>query len=223
MPYNPEVSRNWVFTLNNPTEDETDFFEHRVDALRITVSREQGEGGTTHLQGAISFRRGYRKVAVRKLVPRAHWEAARAAVDANYCVKVRNPSGAGASRRFLCTDASSNCRWDQSCFEEKIIDLEELEATWRSSGRPFWLESLSANCTFTLAPSRLLGSSNDSELLSNPLGFYAMISRWYGGSMVQQALAKVERLQRLPASWVVEIPFGQSAQGGWVMATTSKR
>lgn len=92
MPKEVEVSRSWVFTLNNPTEDETDFFEHRVDALRITVSREQGEGGTTHLQGAISFRRGYRKAQLRKLVPRAHWEAARATADANYCVKGESKS-----------------------------------------------------------------------------------------------------------------------------------
>lgn len=78
--------KTWIYTLNNYTEEE-------LTALRaLTASRhrschEVGESGTPHLQGCITFKRGYRATQLKKLFPRAHWEIARSRDPENYCIK----------------------------------------------------------------------------------------------------------------------------------------
>jgi len=54
---------------------------------KMIVSKEVGESGTPHLQGAITFKRVYRLAALKKLCPRAHWEPAKAKDCFNYCLK----------------------------------------------------------------------------------------------------------------------------------------
>lgn len=78
--------KSWVFTLNNPTDEEIQFFEN-IDCNRIVVGDEVGDSGTRHLQGFITFSRAHRLAALKKLSPRAHWECAKTADAANYCMK----------------------------------------------------------------------------------------------------------------------------------------
>uniref|UniRef100_UPI004048478A hypothetical protein n=1 Tax=Shewanella sp. TaxID=50422 RepID=UPI004048478A len=80
------VSVSWCFTLNNPTDDEIQFFEN-IEVNRIVVGDETGAEGTRHLQGFITFKRAHRLTALKKLSARAHWEPAKAADAANYCMK----------------------------------------------------------------------------------------------------------------------------------------
>lgn len=85
---NPKGSfRTWCYTINNYTEDDI----NRVKALTGTMHRCCKEVGTTdntpHLQGAITFSRTYRLAALKKLIPRAHWEVAKACDPENYCIK----------------------------------------------------------------------------------------------------------------------------------------
>lgn len=58
-----------------------------MEATRITVSKEVGETGTPHLQGAVTFKRMYTFEQVKKLHGAAHWELAKATQDFNYCRK----------------------------------------------------------------------------------------------------------------------------------------
>lgn len=82
------LKKHWCFTLNNYTEDD-------VAAIRAIPSeytcfgREVGESGTPHLQGYMSFNSRKRLTAVKKLIPRAHWEAAKGNPSQNrtYCSK----------------------------------------------------------------------------------------------------------------------------------------
>lgn len=81
------TSRRWVFTLNNPTQDDLTF----PDYVRYAVwQRERGEEtGTAHLQGYIELIGNQRLSALKKWLPTAHWEVARGNRDQcrAYCRK----------------------------------------------------------------------------------------------------------------------------------------
>lgn len=81
--------RTWDFTLNNYTEEEVALFTRWAsDVNKMTVSKEVGDTGTPHLQGRITFKRMYRMAALKKQVPRAHWEVTKASADHLYVMKV---------------------------------------------------------------------------------------------------------------------------------------
>lgn len=83
---NTKQSSDWVYTVNNYTEDDI----VRVKSLVGTKHRcckEIGDTGTPHLQGAIRFKRKYSEKSIRKLIPRAHWEIAKTNDPENYCIK----------------------------------------------------------------------------------------------------------------------------------------
>lgn len=82
------VHRTWCFTINNWTEEEYKSLL-AFDVTRRAVGREHDVGsGTPHLQGFISFPKGYRLSGLKKLSPRAHWEVCVSPPHAwNYCVK----------------------------------------------------------------------------------------------------------------------------------------
>ncbi|GAC77806.1 replication protein, partial [uncultured marine virus] len=82
------ASRTWDITLNNYSSEDIELLKSwSEDVTRITVAKEVGESGTPHLQGRITFRRGYRFTGVTKLLPKAHWEATKCAQDNLYCKK----------------------------------------------------------------------------------------------------------------------------------------
>ena len=78
--------KTWVFTINNYTEEDITFVMG-LEVSKITCSKEVGEEGTPHLQGACTFYRNYRLKGVKKLHDKAHWEMGIASQDFNYCKK----------------------------------------------------------------------------------------------------------------------------------------
>lgn len=78
--------KTWVFTINNFTEQDKEWIQG-LEVNRITVSSEEGESGTPHLQGAVTFKRQYTLKQLKKLHTTAHWELAKAKQDFNYCKK----------------------------------------------------------------------------------------------------------------------------------------
>lgn len=85
--------KNWVFTLNNPSDDEqqriVDLSESR-DLQYLVFGRETGENGTYHLQGFICYkRRKTLRVVKDSISPRVHVELMRgtAVQAAEYCKK----------------------------------------------------------------------------------------------------------------------------------------
>jgi len=85
MPQNSKV-RNWVFTINNPTEEPT---ELPPGVRYLVFGREVGEQGTPHLQGFLVFQIAQRFSAVKAIFPTAHIEAAKGSFEqaADYCKK----------------------------------------------------------------------------------------------------------------------------------------
>lgn len=80
------ASRSWCFTINNPAPRHLTFFTE-CECTRVVIGEETGESGTLHYQGFITWRRAYRLAQLKKLVPEAHWEVAKCADAANYCMK----------------------------------------------------------------------------------------------------------------------------------------
>lgn len=85
---NPQ--KNWCFTINN--YDNGDL--QQVDELKalssyVVCGREKGAEGTPHLQGFVVMKQNKRLAGMKKLLPRAHLEAARgtASQAADYCKK----------------------------------------------------------------------------------------------------------------------------------------
>lgn len=111
-------NRNWVYTLNNYTEDEiktTKDVESRYSCMGFEV----GDQGTPHLQGCLVFRQPKTLVHLRKVLPRAHWEPMR-----------------GTPK-----EASDYCKKDGTFFESgdlpaqgKRTDIDKAIATLKASG-----------------------------------------------------------------------------------------
>lgn len=81
-------SKNWCWTLNNPTENSFDDFTDDLYSYSV-VGKEVGDSGTPHAQGYTVFKKEQRLSAVKKLLPRAHWEVRQGShVQASdYCKK----------------------------------------------------------------------------------------------------------------------------------------
>lgn len=79
-------SRNWCFTINNPTEEDE---PSRWDYTYMIYQPERGSNGTRHLQGYVRFASAKSLSAVKRLNARAHWEVRRGthAQAKEYCSK----------------------------------------------------------------------------------------------------------------------------------------
>ncbi len=112
----PNGAKNWVWTLNNYTQNEEDLLQALAQdpkhgILYMVYGREVGESGTPHLQGYISFSKRRPLNQLRQLVgQRAHYEIAKGSpVQASvYCQKDGNfwehgerPKGKGSRTDLL--------------------------------------------------------------------------------------------------------------------------
>lgn len=81
-------SKTWVFTINNYNDADIELMKAWAEEVgRITASKEVGESGTPHIQGAVTFKNTKTLTAVKKLHTRAHWAIALAADCFLYCLK----------------------------------------------------------------------------------------------------------------------------------------
>lgn len=85
-------SRYWCFTINNPTEADSEPFteEKREETFTYyVIGNEIGTEGTYHKQGFCVFKKPLRLTAVKKIIPRAHLEPMRGTAQqaSDYCKK----------------------------------------------------------------------------------------------------------------------------------------
>lgn len=67
-----------MFTLNNPETDELEINDEWKNKIKeCCYQMEMGETGTRHLQGWIELKNPQRMSAMKRLIPRAHWEKRR--------------------------------------------------------------------------------------------------------------------------------------------------
>lgn len=81
-------SRGWCWTLNNYTAEEVEACKE-IECEYLVFGKEVGESGTPHLQGYIWFKSLKSFKQVKKAVPKAHLEPAKAdtAKNRTYCTK----------------------------------------------------------------------------------------------------------------------------------------
>lgn len=124
--------RAWVFTLNNPTEDEINALKMVETRFleRIRVALETGESGTPHLQGAVRFTNGRTLTGVKRFLgsDRYHLEKMRGTdVEAfSYC----SPDGPGKSAEnceviFEYGEMPIDGEADLSVWEQIIIAIDD--------------------------------------------------------------------------------------------------
>jgi len=91
-PRSPPKSRNWCFTLNNPTDDQIKAIEvwHAANSTAyIIYGKEKGDSGTPHLQGYLHLKSPQALSFLKKISPQAHWEKCKGTPEENiaYCSK----------------------------------------------------------------------------------------------------------------------------------------
>lgn len=91
------LAKNWCFTINNYTEQNIEIID-QIDCEYVIYGKETGEANQTpHLQGYIQMKRKMRLTGLKKLLMKAHWEAAKGNADSNvkYCSKEGNVTTRG--------------------------------------------------------------------------------------------------------------------------------
>lgn len=84
-------ARNWVFTLNNYTQDEIKDLAQQECYL---FQEETGENGTPHLQGILCFKNPMSLSSMKKINERAHWEVCKNKIASiQYCSKELSRTG----------------------------------------------------------------------------------------------------------------------------------
>jgi hypothetical protein len=132
----------WCFTLNNYTDDEVSILDslHPQKVKYLVYGFEKGESGTPHLQGYMQCVKKQRLTALKKLLPKAHWEAAKGSPAQNrtYCTKENNFKEYG-------TAISQGKR----CDLESYMDAVKDGATWETltEGHPLVLARYRMFCT----------------------------------------------------------------------------
>lgn len=135
-------SRNWVFTLNNWSEQEVEDilkeFESRPKVLYLVFGKEIGKQGTPHLQGFVRFENGVGMNAVKGFIGRrAHVEKAKLPHNAiEYCMKDGNVTERGVRPQFQknqrATDAAKTAKEGKNAMflrlvKEKAPVMEMIE------------------------------------------------------------------------------------------------
>lgn len=110
--------KTWAMTLNNPTDAELMTLRGWTVEYRI-IGHENRNHATYHLQCWITFARAMRFSAVKKFLPRAHWEHGKTKDGENYCMKDGD---------FEITDNRPKSN------QGKRSDLEEVYDTIKSGG-----------------------------------------------------------------------------------------
>lgn len=121
-------SRNYVFTLNNPTEEDQDtvYGLHTIDphVVYAVVGMEVGASGTPHYQGFLCFSQPKSLKQLREIFDKAHYEPKRGTFQqaADYCKKDGNYYEWGT----LPMDQDKRGAAGKDAFEEMMRETIEL-------------------------------------------------------------------------------------------------
>ena len=146
------LAKNWIFTINNPTEEDLPSLWEHVKAFKYQL--EVGEEGTPHYQGVVQFTKRMRLAGLKKLNGRAHWEVCYSIKGSvKYCGKeegrLEEPilfgefsypgdrSDLKRSRRLIEEGTSTEDLWDKCYstmvrYERSIMKYKRLKTKPRS-------------------------------------------------------------------------------------------
>lgn len=128
------MSRRWVFTLNNPTdEDRTAVKELEPLSKYLVFGDETGKEGTPHLQGYVVLRKSTRRSVLSKIVPRAYLDVARGSHSeaSAYCKKEGSFSEFGqlpSDNRGEAGGAKRKAQWEDAREAAKEGRFQDIPA-----------------------------------------------------------------------------------------------
>lgn len=126
-------SRKWVFTLNNPTQNDIDTINTIFSKEKYVYQKERGEQGTEHLQGYIELTNARTFASMKKSLPTAHIEICKnSKASILYCQKeetrIEGPWGPLVIKTIKDPLKGINLKdW-----QKEIIDLIKTEPDDRS-------------------------------------------------------------------------------------------
>lgn len=146
-----QSSRHWVFTINNPTDEDFDNLSfHNWNAVQEAVyNLEVGESGTPHIQGCLSLITHKSLQWMKNKMPRAHIEKRRGSREQAilYCLKDAATQSESTENSLnwlddLCPNIQTNlspfpvlfnfqCSWEElkkQCQEKQTLRLPRKEA-----------------------------------------------------------------------------------------------
>lgn len=123
------MSKNWCWTLNNPIAEEFDSLTSDVYTYSV-VGKEVGEEGTPHAQGYTIFKKNQRLSAVKKLLPRAHWEVRKGSHEqaSDYCKKDGDFMEDGTPP--MSKKRQGECekeRWSEAVKRAKLGEIDDID------------------------------------------------------------------------------------------------
>jgi hypothetical protein len=187
------MSRSWVFTLNNYTEEEFRVVQEDWECRFLVVGKEVGEEGTPHLQGYIVFPCIKRITGMKKLSGRAHWEQAKGDADSNvaYCSKEGDVFTRGDKPVSQKRKGEMNVeRYERAWKAARIGDLEAIDADIRFShyrtckeiGKDFMIKPDDASETTGLWYYGEAGSGKSRTARAEfPDSYLKMANKWWDG------------------------------------------
>ena len=121
------MMKRWVFTLNNYSPEEVERVRS-FSSRYVVFGREVGASGTPHLQGFVIFKNAQRITALKKLLPRAHWEPAKGTSEqaSTYCKKDGDFEEIGS-----CPATSGDAekeRWEEARKRAREGDMDNIPA-----------------------------------------------------------------------------------------------
>lgn len=124
------TSKNWCFTLNNPTDEEKTYIKNLINDKKIKsiiVEEELGEENTPHLQGYIMFNSSMKQSTLKNMIKRAHLEIAKGSPLQNYKYCTKDNKILIEKGKF--PDKGQGRREDLNVFTEKILNEKILDRT----------------------------------------------------------------------------------------------
>lgn len=122
-------ARKYCYTLNNYTETEVDAIQKwcEMNCIYFVIGKENGgTNGTPHLQGFLEFKNPRSFNTIKKLMPRAHIEAAKGTRKQNikYCSKEKVYAKTLTFKERIqkqCLDEFKTIEWKN--WQQSILDL----------------------------------------------------------------------------------------------------
>jgi len=195
------TSRGWALTLNNYSQDEYALLSSITTCKYYIIGREVGESGTPHLQGFFYWAKPIRMTALKKLCPRAHWEATKGTPQQNidYCSK-EDPYPLISGDPPLTQKEKGGVevdRWAAAVAAAKSGDLESIPPdllarcyrTWKEMKKDYMVtpsDALSTTGVWLCGPAGCGKSRKARE--DYPNSYLKMANKWWDGFQDQDTV-----------------------------------
>lgn len=234
-----ERSRAYIFTLNNYTEEEVEETK-ALECEYLVFGYEVGDEGTPHLQGYIRFKNATAFSTMKKMMPRAHLEAALTTdfaiaycqKDGDIFEKGKRPSspreaGAMEKKRYKrAWESAKEGRFDDIPEDIKIRHYNTLKKI-RSDHQPAPTTINELDFYWFWGPS---GSGKSKKARDeNPGAYIKMLNKWWEGYQGEDTVIIEEwcpdmedKMAHLIKTWADHYPFRAEIKGSSVMIRPKK-